>query len=391
MLSPEELEAHKTCVAIQMRQGVAETSSWRLPRTRWECAPPGITVAPPAGVDLGDLECEWLPSSLPDLAPCAASLTGAEPLVTRADRDHGAGVREVVRDDVREVPREPRETLPVAAISVVACSVRPRWNVDTDAVGGGSKREGWGRTGRALEARRTHPVSVANRAPHRNSPVFSAYPVIPGPSDRDGFFLATSPPSTRTSPTLNDTYSVPCAQLNDGRPFTPPRGTQPLSPIGRNLAIVRRAANRRSPADLLLRPVPITALLLLVLNDRVLKPTSPGWFTGKFSDAAGLVFTPLLLLAILEVLRAIAHRPWQPRRLSAYASVGLVVVVFVLVKLAEPVGNLYGDFLGLLRSPFLGSWRTVTITHDPTDLVVLPAASVALFEALAATRRPTFA
>src|SRR3990172_4182859 len=60
VLSPEELEAHKTCVAIQMRQGVAETSSWRLPRTRWECAPPGITVAPPVGLHLPHLHYELL-------------------------------------------------------------------------------------------------------------------------------------------------------------------------------------------------------------------------------------------------------------------------------------------------------------------------------------------
>jgi len=162
-----------------------------------------------------------------------------------------------------------------------------------------------------------------------------------------------------------------------------------LSSIALNLSYVQHVPERRSPADLLVRPVPITALLLLVLNDRVLKPASPGWFTGKLSDAAGLAFTPLLLLAILELLRAAARRPWQIGRRSAFASVGLVVAAFTIVKLVEPAGNLYGDFLGLLRSPFLGSWRTVIITQDPTDLVVLPAAAIALLEALVATRRPT--
>lgn len=43
------------------------------------------------------------------------------------------------------------------------------------------------------------------------------------------------------------------------------------------------------------RPWFILAVLLLALNDHVLKENWPGWFTGKLSDFAGLVIIGTLL------------------------------------------------------------------------------------------------
>ena len=45
------------------------------------------------------------------------------------------------------------------------------------------------------------------------------------------------------------------------------------------------------------------ALVVLVLNDHVLKTAYPGWITGKLSDVAGLVLAPLLLGVLLTVWR----------------------------------------------------------------------------------------
>ena len=45
------------------------------------------------------------------------------------------------------------------------------------------------------------------------------------------------------------------------------------------------------------------ALVVLVLNDHVLKTAYPGWITGKLSDVAGLVVAPLLLGVLLTAWR----------------------------------------------------------------------------------------
>ena len=57
----------------------------------------------------------------------------------------------------------------------------------------------------------------------------------------------------------------------------------------------------RKPADLpigeALHPVALIAVVVLVVNDWVLKPSSvPAWLTGKLSDVSGLVFAPLVLI-----------------------------------------------------------------------------------------------
>ena len=59
------------------------------------------------------------------------------------------------------------------------------------------------------------------------------------------------------------------------------------------------------------------ALVVLVLNDHVLKTAYPGWITGKLSDVAGLVVAPLLLGVLLTAWRV--PRPM----LVAIAVVGL--------------------------------------------------------------------
>ena len=41
-------------------------------------------------------------------------------------------------------------------------------------------------------------------------------------------------------------------------------------------------------------PRTVGAILVLLINDHLLKGAAPGWVTGKLSDFAGLVFFPLL-------------------------------------------------------------------------------------------------
>ena len=49
-------------------------------------------------------------------------------------------------------------------------------------------------------------------------------------------------------------------------------------------------------------PLSVAALVLLALNDHVLKQAWPGFVTGKLSDVAGLVVAPLVLAVPLAAL-----------------------------------------------------------------------------------------
>ncbi len=103
------------------------------------------------------------------------------------------------------------------------------------------------------------------------------------------------------------------------------------------------------------RPAWWAALLVLVLNDRVLKGASlaPSWFTGKASDFAGLfVVVPLVAFALrLRTARSLA---W------ATAAIG---AVFTILKTSHAASAGYERALAFMHA------RNVV---DPWDLLALP-------------------
>ena len=99
------------------------------------------------------------------------------------------------------------------------------------------------------------------------------------------------------------------------------------------------------------------ALVVLVLNDHVLKTAYPGWITGKLSDVAGLVVAPLLLGVLLTAWRVPRPMP------VAIAVVGLG---FTLTKATAAGAATASDLWGLTGVPTL-------IRADVTDLLALPA------------------
>ena len=141
--------------------------------------------------------------------------------------------------------------------------------------------------------------------------------------------------------------------------------------------MARRRFSAPSPGDLLLHPAPVTALLVLIVNDHVLKRVWPGAVTGKLSDLTGLFLLPLLLVSVGEIVAYCLRRKFlaDPRVVAATAIV--VAVLFAAAKLWIPFGNGYGVALGWVRGFAGGSFRRVIITHDPTDIAVLPAAMAA--------------
>jgi hypothetical protein len=141
------------------------------------------------------------------------------------------------------------------------------------------------------------------------------------------------------------------------------------------------------PGDFLLRPVPIVAGLLLVLNDHFLKGRFGDAITGKLSDAAGLVFIPLLMLSIVELVRAARHARWHITFRDLAASVVVVGGALVAAKLSPSIAHAFGGVGALARFPFTGRFDAVTITHDPTDLWTLPALAIAWFQGAVVIRR----
>ena len=103
----------------------------------------------------------------------------------------------------------------------------------------------------------------------------------------------------------------------------------------------------------LLHPAFLASVLLLAVNDHVLKAAMPGIATGKLSDLAGLVVLPVLLCALAGVTE----------RRGAWAVHGAVGAVFALMQFVAA-----GAWLVVLGQA-VGT--PLHHTADPTDLVAL--------------------
>lgn len=142
------------------------------------------------------------------------------------------------------------------------------------------------------------------------------------------------------------------------------------------------AWSRHSPGALICHPVALASLIVLVANDHLLKGLAPGVVTGKLSDIAGLVYFPLLVVAVLELVRrrsSVAAR----RDVLAAAACLVTAIAFVSIKTIPAATGLFNEALGwaqwvvgggVLAGAPLVPTRGVT---DPSDLVALPGLFVA--------------
>ncbi|MEO3781774.1 hypothetical protein ABGB12_00460 [Actinocorallia sp. B10E7] len=106
-------------------------------------------------------------------------------------------------------------------------------------------------------------------------------------------------------------------------------------------------------------PVSLAAVIVLAVNDQVLKEAFPGPVTGKISDFAGLVFAPALLALGISMLG------WYGDR-AARGAIVATGAGFVLVKTTAVGARIAGELWSLAAGPSL-------IRADPTDLLALPA------------------
>jgi hypothetical protein len=117
-----------------------------------------------------------------------------------------------------------------------------------------------------------------------------------------------------------------------------------------------------------MHPIALAAVIVLVVNDWVLKPRFAGALTGKLSDVAGLVFAPVVLSAAIGLVRR--ARITRFRLIACIAATG---VGFAVLKLLP-----HGVALGPLRA-----------VADPTDLFCLPALAIAWWIGADELRRVT--
>lgn len=108
---------------------------------------------------------------------------------------------------------------------------------------------------------------------------------------------------------------------------------------------------------LLLTPAFLFSLLLLVINDHVLKQLFHNWLTGKLSDVAGLFAFALFWLAVLP-------RTWGR---GILVTSGTLFVIWK-TELSEPLLALFNDLSAL-------SFDRVVDYTDLWSLAVIPAAS----------------
>jgi hypothetical protein len=124
-----------------------------------------------------------------------------------------------------------------------------------------------------------------------------------------------------------------------------------------------------------MHPLALAAVIVLVVNDWLLKPRFAGSFvTGKLSDLAGLTFAPVLLSAAiglaLHVAAGLGARvdPSLSRR-RLVACCAATAVGFALTKVCPPFAALVARAIGH-HAQFYPDW---------TDLLCVPCVFLALW------------
>ncbi|MFN7145673.1 MAG: hypothetical protein ACK4YP_17990 [Myxococcota bacterium] len=111
-------------------------------------------------------------------------------------------------------------------------------------------------------------------------------------------------------------------------------------------------------------PLVLVAGVVVVVNDHVLRAVSPGWLTGKLSDAGFLVVAPVFVASALAMVGV-------PGRWARGVGLIGVAALYTTLQLWAP----------------LGAFVRANHVADPEDLLVLPALLGAVYAWRTARRR----
>jgi hypothetical protein len=119
-----------------------------------------------------------------------------------------------------------------------------------------------------------------------------------------------------------------------------------------------------------MHPVVLAAVIVLVVNDWVLKEHFHGAVTGKLSDISGLIFAPCVLSAAIGLALRAVGRDGRVTRARAVACTVATGAGFAAVKIWPTAAEWLAAALSHLGRP-------AEIYLDRTDLLALPALAVA--------------
>jgi len=111
-------------------------------------------------------------------------------------------------------------------------------------------------------------------------------------------------------------------------------------------------------------PVPLAFVVLMVTNDRILKPRFHSALTGKLSDVAVCFFMPLFVSELLGLVAGL-----EPR-LRLRAGAVFTGVLYAALEVVPPVTRLALRLLGTV-GPWVGIVAPFRMTSDWTDLLCL--------------------
>jgi hypothetical protein len=131
---------------------------------------------------------------------------------------------------------------------------------------------------------------------------------------------------------------------------------------------MNNAAYQKS-LSLLSHPLSLGAIVLLLLNDHLLRRLWPSWWTGKLGDFAWLFFIPFACAVLLAWL--VPHRWKAHESIVVGLAFGLPTGIFVLAN-TLPWFHEWSVQLAEAAFGFPVSWR-----RDPSDLVALASTGLA--------------
>lgn len=131
------------------------------------------------------------------------------------------------------------------------------------------------------------------------------------------------------------------------------------------------------------RPLAVFAVLVLFLNDHVLKRVWPGWITGKLSDVAGMIFFPVLVTTLAWAFVPRGRRSDRAHDRLLLAACVATALVFTATKTLVVANEAYRVVWGamgwplhalraLARGHAFPHLARVVLVRDPSDVLAVP-------------------